>query len=253
MGFTNSFNKPAIYFGFIKEFDVGKMYLSLSVKEKEKVSRLLKIDDRDLFIVSRCILKSIISKYINTRKNEVEISYTSFGKPYIEGASNLHFSVAHTKEIFVIAVSREYATGIDVEHIEREINYEKLSSLLFTPKELELFSKSIPKQQIFINSWTRKEAFCKAKGIGLSFPLDQLEISSLEGGKLEMLAAKWDKEENENWFIKNFDLPNNYRGAIAVNGPVNGFELIHVLKENINLESQDKLKTNNLLKHALHN
>jgi 4'-phosphopantetheinyl transferase len=168
---------------------------------------------------------------LDKEEKQIQISYNNNGKPFVYGDPDLRFSVTHTQGLVVLGISYQFEIGVDVEHLNRKVDFEKVSGLLFTANEFELFKKADPdsQQESFINCWTRKEAFFKATGLGLTSPLEQLEITFLKGEKPGIIAAKWHEDEKYSWFLESFDLPGNYRGAIAVRGPVHSFELIHVI------------------------
>ena len=71
----------------------------------------------------------------------------------------------------------------------------------------------------FYNCWTRKEAFLKARGEGLSLPLDKFEVSLLPGDPAELLCTEFDPEEARRWVLHDLCLDQCYVGALAVEVP----------------------------------
>ena len=225
-------NNPIIYYGYLRDFKAENLYRDLNVGERKRADQFLLSDDRNLFIVSRFFLKKILSEYLKVDINEIQINYGTFGKPYIDNMKDIRFNIAHSKELFVIALIKSLNIGVDIENKERNFSWDKLSEILFTRNELKIFNDSDKntKGEVFINCWTRKEAVLKAKGTGLSIPFKEFEVSFLKEEKLEILTAKWPDFEKREWSLFSFDIRDDYRGALAVQGDVDAYTLIRVLE-----------------------
>jgi len=73
-------------------------------------------------------------------------------------------------------------------------------------------------RQAFFNGWTRKEAFIKAKGAGLSLPLNQFDVTLSQLAAPVLLRTRWDESEASRWSLQAIDLGDHYVGAVAVEG-----------------------------------
>jgi 4'-phosphopantetheinyl transferase len=109
---------------------------------------------------------------------------------------------------------------VDVERIRRDVEIERISEGLFSESERKAL-RSLPlrsRRRAFFNCWTRKEAYLKARGEGLTFPLNQFTVSILPGEEPRLLAAQGDVVEIERWRIYDFDPAPGYIAALVVEG-----------------------------------
>lgn len=230
-----------VFYGSTLGVSSAAFYDLLSFEEKEKAGKIRALTERDLYIIARARLRELLAFHLNTYPSFIEFEYGLSGKPFVKDLKGIQFSVAHTKNTVAIGLTRNAEIGLDIEHLDRVFSIDKLSGIIFSPNELNLFhsAKKEEQQEAFINCWTRKEAFIKARGSGFRFPLDQLEVTFLKGQKVEIVNTGWSVHEREGWFVESFDLPGNYRGAVAAHGQIDSFELIDL---------QDVLERNNMLK-----
>jgi len=112
---------------------------------------------------------------------------------------------------------------VDVERVKQDFQFLDIVQAFFSKEEitelLELEKKNQP--QGFYNCWTRKEAFIKAEGSGLSFPLNEFVVSLKNTNTAKLSSTKWDETEKEKWWLETFTPFENYVGAIAVRGEIN--------------------------------
>lgn len=195
----------------------------LSDDEKERAKRFHFDKDRNHFIAARGQLRVIIGRYLNLNPQALRFKYNDYGKPLlisIDKKKGLNFNVSHSHELALIAVSKLYEVGIDIEWILRA----KLTGLNIAKR---FFSKSeiddlmdIPEsqqRQAFFDCWTRKEAYIKARGKGLSIPLNQFDVSLKPGEPARLLASRHDPEAVLNWQMQALSPAADYTGAVAVN------------------------------------
>lgn len=223
-------NTLHLYYGLTTDFNLDELLPILSEDELQRVEKIKKEEDKQLYISCRAFLRKILARYLEMKPQDIEFEYGKHGKPSLKGIADIQFSLSHTRELFLLGFARESAVGVDVEYMEREIDIEKLSSYVFSNKELDKFIIADKKlqQELFMNAWTRKEAILKAKGSGLTFPMKEVEVSFLKEEKTQVLSTPWGKNEEKEWFLDSFDLPGGYRAAVAVNGQVNKMELFNI-------------------------
>ncbi|AFY40409.1 4'-phosphopantetheinyl transferase [[Leptolyngbya] sp. PCC 7376] len=183
----------------------------LSVDEQERAKRFKFTELQDRFIVGRGSLRQILGSYLQQHPAEIEFSYGEYGKPFVE---KLSFNFSHTKEYALCVVSQEeaIAVGVDIETQDRGTQALALAQRFFHPDEYS-YLQTVPvdkQQDIFLQFWTAKEAYLKAKGIGLQGGLDQFQIQ-LESTPHIICS------DAENWSLKMFQINTNHQGAIAVN------------------------------------
>jgi 4'-phosphopantetheinyl transferase len=131
----------------------------------------------------------------------------------------LNFNLAHSGKLALFGMTLKRQIGIDVERISRDFPCEEIARLFFSSSEVAHLS-SLPaaaRPRAFFNCWTRKEAFIKAKGLGLSLPLDQFDVA-LGAEEPTLLCTRWDESESARWSLHALDLDHGYVGAVAVEG-----------------------------------
>ncbi len=221
-----------IYYGFIKDFDFNILADLLTADEKKRAHQFKVQNDQHLHIASRVFLRRLLAAYLNMEASQVQFEYGINGKPFAQGEHDVQFNVAHSNEVFLLGFVKKDAIGIDIEHLSRPIDTKKISAFLFSENELEKFQNADQtlRHEQFINCWTRKEAFVKAKGVGLSFPLKQLEVSFVRGEKAKVVSTMWHEHEQGEWFLESLDIPGNYRGAVAIQGKIESIEVKNILE-----------------------
>lgn len=126
--------------------------------------------------------------------------------------------MAHSNHLAVIGFTRTYELGIDIEFIRPVFAIEDIGERIFSFRERKEFS-ALPKnlkQKAFFNCWTRKEAFIKAIGKGLSFPLDQFSVSFVPGQPCRLIDINGDPEKTKRWSLFNIEPYKNYVAALAI-------------------------------------
>jgi len=140
--------------------------------------------DRKRFILFRAMLRRILSSYLGKNPQQVQFNYTSFGKPFLAIDSendNISFNLSHSGEIALYAITRNQKIGIDVEQVRDHTDVMAIAKRFFSPGEIGQMEKANEKNrtQLFFRYWVRKEAFVKALGKGVSFPMERLDVSLL--------------------------------------------------------------------------
>ena len=203
------------------ELAVNQCVNLLSEDEKERAAKFRFEKDRLYFIIARGVLRQILGLYLSEKPDTIQFEYGEYGKPFLP-KNTLQFNLSHVGEIALIALTKKDIIGIDVEVINRKIEIENIAKHFFAKGEIDCLM-SLPKAQrheAFFNCWTRKEAFIKATGDGLSFPLDQFEVSLKPNEKAELLATYFNEKEHEKWSLFDLKMKEGYKAALAVKGKV---------------------------------
>ncbi len=193
----------------------------LSDEEQSRAQRFYFQKDRDHFIVARGTLRDILSRYLNRQPERLNFCYNEYGKPMLaENSGRLSFNISHSGNIALYAVTYGREVGIDVEQIRPDFAEEPIARRFFSPAETAVFSvlAAHEKKEAFFSCWTRKEAFIKATGKGVSFGLDNFDVSLVPDKPAALLSVKGDKKEARRWSLKNLDIQPDYRAALAVEG-----------------------------------
>ena len=132
----------------------------------------------------------------------------------------MDFNLSHSGDYALIAIARGRKIGVDVEHFRDELEIEKIARRFFSENEnAELKSIHQDQQQIgFFNCWTRKEAYIKAHGLGLSLPLDSFDVSLKPGQPTALKATRPDSKEASRWTMLSLDVHPKYASAVAIEG-----------------------------------
>ncbi len=202
----------------------------LSLDEKERASRFHFSKDRQLFIASRALLRRILAAYLNANPSEFNFSYSKTAKPSLAGehaSSRMTFNVSHSGGIALYAFSLRRELGVDVEQVRQDFDVEPIAQRFFSAREREQLA-ALPKREIvdaFFRCWTRKEAYIKATGDGLSLPLSQFDVSLESSETSVLVATRPDTTEAERWFLREVPAGAGYSAALCVRG--RGWHLKH--------------------------
>jgi 4'-phosphopantetheinyl transferase len=194
----------------------------LSPDEKSRAHKFRFIKDSMNFIIARGILRSLIGKYLEINPAEVSFRYSEFGKPDIADNHFLQFNISHSQNIALFAFTKKLNVGVDVEFVNPDIEVKDIAAKFFSPNEVSnLFALPEKKHTLgFFNCWTRKEAFIKAVGEGLSFPLNKFEVSLEPDEPVKLLATDWEPKDVSKWSIYSISPAANFVGGLAIEGVV---------------------------------
>jgi 4'-phosphopantetheinyl transferase len=194
---------------------------TLEPHELERASRFHFEKHRRHFIVGRGFMRRIISHYLSAKPEALTFAYGAYGKPALSGdlaSSGLRFNMSHSHEVALFAVATERELGVDVEHIRSDFASEDIARRFFSRREVETFNALPKAQQVaaFFRCWTRKEAYIKAIGRGLSQPLDGFDVTLGPEEPAALLHA--DDDDVSRWSFSNIEVGEGYAGALAVEG-----------------------------------
>ncbi|HET7209599.1 MAG TPA: 4'-phosphopantetheinyl transferase superfamily protein [Terriglobales bacterium] len=197
----------------------------LSADECQRAWRFHFARDRERFAASRFLLRRLLSEYTSIPARDLKFNYAKHGKPSLEhfgGIEQVCFNVSHSDAIAVFAFARCQELGIDVERIRPETPIEDLAQRFFSPAEQQtLFELPEEAQRsAFFQCWARKEAFLKARGDGLSFPLDQFDVSLAPGEEARILTIRGSDSSPCCWSMRSLDIIAGYAAALVVQGKI---------------------------------
>jgi 4'-phosphopantetheinyl transferase len=196
---------------------------TLAADERERAARFYFAKDRDHFIVARGVLRTILSRYLNRMPERVTFCYGAHGKPALagdNGSDAIRFNVAHSHGVALYAVTRGREVGIDLERIRLDLAVMEIAERFFSRREVAAL-RTLPTEaqhHAFFRCWTRKEAYIKARGEGLSLPLDEFDVSLAPGEPAALLGTQRDPCEAFHWSLWELPLAANYAAALAVAG-----------------------------------
>lgn len=150
----------------------------LGTDERERADRYRFARDRDRYIGRRAALRLLLGQYLGRAPAALRFTANAYGKLALaDGATE--FNVSHSRGLALFAMSHAIAVGCDIEFHDRSFVADNIPERLFSPAEIgELRAFAGADQTAaFFDCWTRKEAFIKARGLGLSLPLDSFDVS----------------------------------------------------------------------------
>jgi 4'-phosphopantetheinyl transferase len=194
----------------------------LSEDEKARADRFHFEIDRAQFIVARGWLRTLLGHYLEINPARVCFEYEKYGKPKVanslEAERRLHFNLAHARDLALYAFTYLGPIGIDLEYVQPDFIGDDIAERWFSASEVMALN-NLPaetRRAAFFNCWTRKEAFIKAKGNGLSLPLDQFDVTLVEDEPAAVLRTRWDEKEAARWSMRDVRAGQDYVGAVAV-------------------------------------
>jgi len=200
---------------------VHALAVLLSDAERERAGRFAFDRDRNRFIVARARLRQILASRLGVQPELVDLVYGVHGKPALAqglATSDLRFNLSHSNDIAVYAFSVGREVGIDVEAIRAMDDADAIAARYFSQFENKVYLALDPEDKVvgFFNCWTRKEAFIKAVGDGLYYPLDRFDVSLVPGQPADILRVE-DRSGNEcGWHLEAFSPSPGYVAAIVI-------------------------------------
>jgi 4'-phosphopantetheinyl transferase len=200
------------------ESNFARAFSWLSPDEVERADRFRFEKHRRAFVLGRAVLRVLVSSYLRIAPVEASFIYGPKGKPALAGAAcPLYFNVSNSGDLAAYAFTLDCEIGVDVEHRRRVVEIEGIARRFFAPDEVaELMG--LPEEERhegFFNCWTRKEAYIKAVGDGLSVPLDSFQVTLEPGIAARMTGLDGSAAAADRWTLHAFTPAADYAGAIA--------------------------------------
>lgn len=202
---------------------VQRFRKTLDPVELQRASRFYFEEHRRAFIVGRGFLRDVLGRYLKSNPEALEFSYGAYGKPALDGEHRdtpLRFNMSHSHNLGLLAITEDNHLGVDVEHMRADFATEDIARRFFSRCEVDVFNTLQKEEQVaaFFRCWTRKEAFIKATGMGLSQALDGFDVTLSPGVRAELLRVEDD--DASRWSLCDIDVGEEYAGALAVEGPL---------------------------------
>lgn len=210
------------------ESQVEALTLQLTDEERQRAQRFRFPRHRRRFLVRRARLRQLVAAYQGISNEAMAFEYTARGKPYLPSHLDRHsegplaFNLSDSKDLAVMAVSRAGTSqspglGVDVEILREIPDALGISKSFFAQSEREVLASvnEARRAETFFNCWTRKEAYIKATGEGLSAPLDQFSVTLHPDDGCRFEEIHGDPESAKNWTLLAFQPIAGSVGAIA--------------------------------------
>ena len=192
----------------------------LAADEQLRADRFQFAQDRRRFVVRRGVLRAVLGWYLGTRPERLRFECNRHGKPSLAGQTGvrpIRFNLAHSADLAVIAVTHGREVGVDVERLDARVDSLEIAERFFSPREAAALRGRSPSAQTraFFHCWTRKEAYLKARGMGVTWPLDRVEVS-VSPGRAALLNVCDDPAELSRWSVQDLNPEPGYVGALVV-------------------------------------
>ena len=215
-------NEVHIWLAKLDDYSAASLKLLLAEDELARATRFHFDRDRNHFIVARALLRKLLASYAGVGAAELRFSYAEKGKPSLEESQqgSLNFNLAHSHGLAIYGFSRGRELGVDLEFIREDLADEKIAERFFSPSEIDELRK-LPaelRKQAFFDCWTRKEAYIKARGDGLSMPLDGFDVSLAPGEAAALLRNHKEPGEVTRWSMQSLTVPAGYVAALVAEG-----------------------------------
>ncbi len=202
--------------------EISNLASLLSAEETARAARFHFPRDAHHYTVGRATLRRILSHYLGLSPAKVGFAYNQYGKPTLSAAQNsvdLEFNLSHSGGHALCAVTHGHAVGVDLE-VMRNLDYLSLATTVFSAQELAALRSLPPAQHplAFYNGWTRKEAYIKAHGRGLSMPLADFDVTLAPQEPPRLLATRPDPAEADRWSLYGWSITADRVAALVVAG-----------------------------------
>lgn len=183
--------------------------------ETTRASRHLRLEDRRRFTAAHSALRTTLGLFTNRSPESLAFSMNRYGKPRLAGPGP-SFNISHSGNWAVIAVAATGDLGVDIETHDRSVDIGRLANRCFSVDELKAFAQLGGGFDVFFDLWTLKEAVVKADGRGLSV---EPSTFTVDLGESPRLVDPPDGSDPTRWRLQRLEMPDGYRGALAVRQP----------------------------------
>lgn len=200
---------------------VGALAALLSADERERAARFVFPRDRRRFTVTRACLRALVARCCGEAATAIRFAYARHGKPALAAPTPaVHFNVSHAADVALIALTRDQPLGVDIEAVRPFADLRDVAARFFTRAENEAIT-TVPaadRELAFFLCWTRKEAFSKALGDGLTLALDRYRVSCRPGEPARILEIDGSPTAGAAWSVHDLRPAPGFVGAAVIRG-----------------------------------
>lgn len=193
----------------------------LSPDESERATRIVVGEKRDQKAAGRAHLRRILSRYLDADPKSLRFEYGEHGKPGLAEHLDPRFNLSHSEKVGLVGVTRDVRIGVDVEQARGGRAFSDLAHRFFSVEESVALDELTESERpaAFYRAWTRKEAYLKALGTGLSFPPNGFTIDYTGEGPGHLVTTDMPGDDPAAWRFADVELGSDFVGAICFEGP----------------------------------
>lgn len=202
----------------LDEIDFDDLWIQcLSEAERDRAARFRFERDKVRFERRRCLLRLLLSRYLGIAPGAVELRYGPQGKPQLLEFGALQFNLSHSDGHALFGFAQT-ELGVDLERVRVDQDIDAVSRLVFAPEEKRVLESLPTSERIpaFFRGWTRKEAYVKARGQGLSLPLDSFEVSLAPDAQTHLVSSA---DDAAHWVFFDVAAFPEFTGCVAIREP----------------------------------
>jgi 4'-phosphopantetheinyl transferase len=205
----------------------GSLWQILSADERERADRFHFEKHRNRFVAARGLLRTILAASTGMQPEKIQFAYGSQGKPALAYREDISFNLSTSGDSALYAIGSGQQLGVDLEQIRALDDMEQIAERYFCHAEYRelLAIPQAARPQAFYNCWTRKEAFVKALGEGLSHPLDRFHVTLQPGLPAEFVSIDGCTGSETDWALHDVAPSIDYAAALAVRNKTCGLQL----------------------------
>jgi len=193
----------------------------LGPDERARAERFTAAGARRQYVLGRAVLRQLLGYCLDVGPETLEFGSTPRGKPFLTfpcGVLDLRFNLSHTRSLVAIALARGREVGADIERTDDVTDMSPLAARIFSPRDHLVWSglPAAHRREAFFNAWTRKEAYLKATGEGLTDDLPAIRVTFVPGKEPEWVGLPGGPEDERKWLISGIPLPPDYAGAVVI-------------------------------------
>ncbi|MDF2374457.1 MAG: 4'-phosphopantetheinyl transferase superfamily protein [Rhizobiaceae bacterium] len=189
--------------------------------ETQRMQRLVRAVDRHRFLITRALTRTVLSRYLSIEARDLTFAKNQYGRPYLSNsdmlAPTLTFNITHTHDLVLLGVTDQRTLGIDVESARRHAATIGIANRYFSPAECAALNNLPASQQQdrFFAYWTLKESYIKARGMGLSIPLDQFSFGLSGKGEIDLTVEDSLGDRASHWQFWQLALADEFLTAVC--------------------------------------
>lgn len=194
----------------------------LDAEEQARARRFHFAADRQRFIAAHGLVRCILGWYLAVPPPRLAFAAGPRGKPRLTAGSgsDLCFNLSHAYDVALLALAHGREVGVDIEAVRPGFASEQIAEQFFAPAEVAEL-RSLPaalQDEAFFACWTRKEAYIKARGDGVSLPLQSFTVTLAPGEPPQLVDVNGHTQEAQRWTLEDLGLRPDYRGALVIEG-----------------------------------